>query len=170
MRNTWMAALLALAAAGGAHAEEPVGDSIEIKGYRLGMPQSEAVDLTKPYLNEGKVFTIGGARVKTPQGVPMLSYFDGVLDSLYTTFSPVSFDAIEVAVRTRYPRLSCVDSQMVTRAGVAYPQRICKLRDSLGVATLARYSGSSSEGSLLVVSDRLVAASKAKAASNALDL
>jgi hypothetical protein len=105
---------------------------IDIKGVRLGMTQDELVALGATTNAQQKLvlpdFTVGG--VKAFMGDADLGLKEGRLDTFTFFFAPSDFDEVLAAVKAKYPKTKCTDSQLQNGFGAKFTQTYCTLSDA----------------------------------------
>ena len=138
MRATLLLTSLALLTAT-THAQDAA--PLDIKGFRLGMPQAEAVakgglecsrlaGTTRTFCS--KSWRSRNEAVDTVAGVPTTYFHVGILPdetvgSIYVTFAADQFDKVRQALASKYPTLQCKNSIVQNRAGASFDQVDCDM-------------------------------------------
>lgn len=144
----------AVAAKSGASAEAVQSPSplpvIDIKGIAVGMNKVE-VDAK---LGAPRDFTIAG--VPSKYSGPSLRYGpDQILDTFIFFFYAGRFDDVVDALKSKYPTMKCLDSDMQTKGGGHFKDTTCELDGANGAHLhMTRFVGDIETSSLMMQSER----------------
>lgn len=139
--------------------------ALDIKGIRLGMSKDQVASIVREANANGGGFGIGGVRPreKSRRGLTVYDdYAEGKLDAFSVLFEASAFEAVEMAVRTKYPSVTCLDSPSRTFSGVELTQRTCVVHGRGERIVLSRYLSDVREGFLQLVSQRYYDERKAR--------
>lgn len=147
-----------------APAPEPV---IELKGFKLGMPEAEAAELYRVMPE----VTIAGAAPKYQHNPIGLKYEDGVLTQFIFFFRPANFEQVRDAITSKYPMLKCEASTVTNRMGGKFTQEECTMTSAGTVLSLRKFVSDIETSSLTMMSSqKLNEAAEARRKAAAKDL
>jgi hypothetical protein len=134
-------------AIGAKKTKDSVPINIEIKGLRMGMPESEA----KSIIDKNGGITIAEVYADYYN----LAYHEGKLDKFSFLFKSSEFDSVLGAVKEKYPSLKCSDSTVSNAMGASFDQTECNLISSEAAMVLIRRADVKTSA-LIISSKRLL--------------
>ena len=140
-----VAAFLGLVVTGAA-----LSQTLDIKGLRIGISKDD-VEQKTPMLAD---FTIAGVRSKYEHSPVSLEYREDKLDQMFFFFDPSGFDEVLGAVREKYPRMTCENSEVGNAMGAKFKQVQCSVQDSNSVLQVTRFVGDIRTSALTLMSKR----------------
>jgi hypothetical protein len=97
----------------------------EIKGIKIGMAKAE-VEALYPQEDFGQAgFTVAGVRSIHEYHKPITYNAEDNVESFYFAFNVRDFDTVRTALKTKYPKLYCVNSTLVNAMGARFQQVEC---------------------------------------------
>jgi len=148
-RSTIGVALLALVCLSAP--AQVLGQSLDIKGVRIGMTEAEVNER----IGNAREFTIGGVTSKNPDRPVGLKYHEGKLDYLAFYFDAKDFSRVQEAVKDKYPSIDCSSSTVTNAMGAKFEQVTCLIADSESSLGLRRFSLDIRTSSIILTSKRL---------------
>ncbi len=139
------------------------GQEIEIKGISLGMSKDKFDNTIDRSGVED--FTIGGVKSKYPNPLSDANFtlfYDNKLDQFVFLFDSSKFEDVLSAVKTKYPEIKCVDSEISNAMGAKFNQVTCILKGDNGDLGVNKFSNDIKTSGLILHSNRLLKKALAK--------
>lgn len=125
---------------------------IEIKGIRLGMTSDDVYAI----LGNTRISTFTIGEVGSDGGInPIQNYIDDKLSSFFFSFRSPDFEGVIRAVRSKYPMIRCVTSEVKNRMGAAFSQVECELSSKDGSMSVRKYGSTMNTGHLFLISKEM---------------
>lgn len=139
---------------------------LNIKGLYIGMSKKAFDEKYEETNLVTKGFTVAGVQTKYSYNSPRVKFFEDRLDSFLFYFDSDEFENVLLAVKNKYPSISCKDSKVNNKMGAVYDQIICREYDANAVLSIERFAGNLDTSSLSLDSLRSIKEFKNKLDSN----